>query len=279
MIWKIAEFCGVNVVTYAVMPNHFHVLVHIPKRIAISDHELLRRYRLLHPRPSPYQAARIEVVADWLKRNTPQGQAWREQQLALMHDLSSFMHLLKLRFSIWYNKKHDSFGTLWAERFKSVLVEHAGETLRTMAAYIDLNAVRKGLVTDPKDYRFCGYAEALAGSRRARRGLHVVCPHPTWQQTHSEYRTLLYAVGATPREDACSLSDQDFRNTMLSNGELPLATLLRHRWRYLTDATVLGQAAFVAKHTQPKKPPVHTPWGKWHMLHRLRNRRLPKASE
>jgi len=37
-----------------------------------------------------------------------------------------------------------------------------------MAAYIDLNAVRAGLVEDPKDYRFCGYAEAVVGHRRAR---------------------------------------------------------------------------------------------------------------
>jgi exodeoxyribonuclease V beta subunit len=40
-----------------------------------------------------------------------------------------------------------------------------------MAAYIDLNPVRAGLVKDPKDYRWCGYAEALSGSRRAQRGL------------------------------------------------------------------------------------------------------------
>jgi hypothetical protein len=28
-----------------------------------------------------------------------------------------------------------------------------------MAAYIDLNPVRAGLVKDPKDYRWCGYAQ------------------------------------------------------------------------------------------------------------------------
>ena len=40
--------------------------------------------------------------------------------------------------------------------------------LATMAAYIDLNAVRVGLVDDPKDYRYCGYAEALGGNEAAR---------------------------------------------------------------------------------------------------------------
>ena len=40
------------------------------------------------------------------------------------------------------------------ERFKSVLVGDSKGALSTVAAYIDLNAVRAGIVTDPKDYRF-----------------------------------------------------------------------------------------------------------------------------
>jgi hypothetical protein len=54
-------------------------------------------------------------------------------------------------------------GTLWEERFKSVLVEGAGPALSVMAAYIDMNPVRAGLVSDPKDYRWCGNAAAVAG--------------------------------------------------------------------------------------------------------------------
>ena len=64
-------------------------------------------------------------------------------------------------------------GTLWEERFKSVLVED-GHAARTMAAYIDLNPVRAGMVDDPKDYRWCSYAEAVAGKKRAREGLQRV---------------------------------------------------------------------------------------------------------
>ena len=48
------------------------------------------------------------------------------------------------------------------ERFKSVLVEWRGNPLQTIAAYIDLNPVRAGLVQAPKEYRSCGYAEAVA---------------------------------------------------------------------------------------------------------------------
>ncbi|MDR1789396.1 MAG: transposase, partial [Opitutaceae bacterium] len=48
-LWKTAEFCGVRVLTYALMSNHFHILVAVPQAAPVSDAELLRRYRLLYP--------------------------------------------------------------------------------------------------------------------------------------------------------------------------------------------------------------------------------------
>ncbi|MBM3879201.1 MAG: hypothetical protein FJ387_05710, partial [Verrucomicrobia bacterium] len=95
----------------------------------------------------------------------------RERMLARMGDVSEFMKEFKQRFSKWYNIRHQRFGTLWAERFRSVLVEDQTGVLETVSAYIDLNAVRAGLVEDPKDYRHCGYAAAVAGDARARSGL------------------------------------------------------------------------------------------------------------
>jgi putative transposase len=92
-------------------------------------------------------------------------EAIRQRLLARMGDVSEFMKTLKQRITIWYNQTHDRFGPLWADRFKSVLVEGQGNPLQTMAAYIDLNPVRAGIVEDPKDYRFCGYAEAVACHR------------------------------------------------------------------------------------------------------------------
>jgi putative transposase len=192
--------------------------------------------------------ARIEVIADWLKRDTLQAKSFRQQQLALMFDLSSFMKLLKQRFSIWFNQTHNRFGTLWAERFKSVLVDYDGDTLRTMAAYIDLNAVRKGLVADPKDYRFCGYAEALAGSRPARAGLRQITGESSWSRSQSQYRLLLYSTGAAPRAKGHTIDPAAFEAVIDADGTIPIPDLLRHKWRYFTTGTILGSPAFIAKH-------------------------------
>ena len=234
-----------QILTYAIMSNHFHVLVRVPKTKPVSDAELLRRYAILYPKPSKYQSARLDTVKAQLKTNEAEAQAWRNRQLALMGDLSSFMRLVKQRFSIWFNRSHHRYGTLWAERFKSVLVEAKSGVLRTMAAYIDLNPVRSGLVSDPKAYRFCGYAEAVAGSSLARRGLVGLGIGQTWSQTQSAYREILFGKGASVKENRATISPAALKQVIKEKGRLPLATVLRCRIRYFSDGAVLGSQAFV----------------------------------
>ncbi len=36
-LWQVAEFCGVRIHTYAILSNHFHVLVMVPQRAPLSD--------------------------------------------------------------------------------------------------------------------------------------------------------------------------------------------------------------------------------------------------
>jgi hypothetical protein len=78
-----------------------------------------------------------------------------------MYDLSEFMKGVKQRFTQWYNREHGRTGTLWEGRFKSVLVE-GGFAARVVAAYIDLNPVRAGMVSRPEDYRWSSYGVAMS---------------------------------------------------------------------------------------------------------------------
>ena len=187
MLFQVADFSGVEVLTYCIMDNHFHVLVRVPPSatlissslrsprhpgqdggqagLVISDEELMRRWRRLYPKPTKYETITAEVMEQTLVEGGEKAEAIRQRLLARMGDVSEFMKTLKQRITIWYNQTHDRFGPLWADRFKSVLVEGQGNPLQTMAAYIDLNPVRAGIVEDPKDYRFCGYAEAVACHR------------------------------------------------------------------------------------------------------------------
>jgi hypothetical protein len=163
----------------------------------------------------------------------------------MMGDVSGFMKLVKQRFSIWYNRHHERVGTLWCERFKSVLIEPRGRAVEAVSVYIDLNAVRAGLVKDPKDYRFCGYAEALGGRVRARQGLMAVVGQAEWAKAQMAYRLMLFGRGAAAREGAACLDADRQRAVVHAEGELPPAVSLGCRLRYLSEGAVLGTREYV----------------------------------
>ena len=248
MIRQVADFCGVDVLTYCVMSNHFHVLLRVPDGAAVSDRELMRRYKVLYPKPTKYQEASVEIMQSQLQAGGEEAEVIRRKLLARMEDVSEFMKAVKQRFSVWYNRSHRRYGTLWAERFKSVLVEGQGNPLQTMAAYIDLNPVRAGLVDDPKDYRFCGYAEAVAGVVEAKKGLvHIWADHGAKRIDSAlrAHRLLIFgkhaSEGGLPemtRQRALKVLDQ-------GDGQLPKAVILRCRVRYFTDGAILGSTEFV----------------------------------
>lgn len=248
IIWQVADFSGVEVLTYCVLSNHFHVLIRVMGDQVVSDAELMRRFRVLCPKPTKYQTESAEVMESQLCAGGVEADAIRRKLLARMSDVSEFMKAVKQRFSVWYNRSHQRYGTLWAERFKSVLVEGKGNPLQTMAAYIDLNPVRAGLVADPKDYRFCGYAEAVAGVPEAKRGMiHVWSDHGVKRVDSAlrAHRMLIFGKHASgtglskmTRERALKILDHE-------DGHLPKTVILRCRVRYFTDGAILGSADFV----------------------------------
>jgi REP element-mobilizing transposase RayT len=278
-LWQVADYCGVHVLTYAIMSTHFHVLVRVPlKTDDVPDAELLRRHNVLHPRLTQFQAARMRLITEQLKTGGLDASAWRKQQLGLMCDISPFMKLFKQRFSIWFNRAHKRRGTLWSERFKSVIVEGRGNVLSTMAAYIDLNPVRAGITDDPKDYRFCGYAEALNGNKTAQTGITNIVtdgqPGEKWSNAHNAYRMRLFGAGVRRRAGKAAMTPAQLAKVMGEKGALPLASVLRCRVRYFSDGVVLGSKAFVAKHLalyqrktglrkriSPQDLPPITDWG------------------
>ena len=262
LLWKMAEFSGVRLVTYCIMGNHFHALVEVPKREIWlerfagdgGEERLYAHLRTLYSR---------EFVG-LLKQEMEELRKLGMDTLALAKlesikkrfcDLSIFVKEVKERYSRWFNKRHERKGTLWMDRYKSVMVEGKGEPLHTMAAYIDLNPVRAGLVEDPKDYRWCGYAEAVSGSRRAQRGLSKVTAKPVdrWEQSGGAeaYRCLLFANGVEIRDAQNrkvvrrGVTADEARQVLKEKGKLSTAEMVRLRVRYFSDGLVLGSKEFV----------------------------------
>ena len=163
-----------------------------------------------------------------------------------MGDLSVFLKELKQRFSAWYNRQQGRFGTLWAERFRSTLVEGIADTMLIVSAYIDLNPVRAGIVKDPGDYRFCGYAEALAGGERCRAGIMSFHPSGNWRQVSALYREYLFIKGGcSGHVDKMKLDRDSILGEIKKGAILGPAQLLRLRIRYFSDGVVLGSRDYV----------------------------------
>ena len=183
---------------------------------------------------------------------------FKRPYLDRLYDLSAFVGEIKQRFSQWYNLRSKRNGPLWEDRFKSVLVQGESGVLATVAAYIDLNAVRAGIVKDPREWRWCGYAEALKGQGIARNGVYEVLGErgasrrdgEAWKKVHRRYRQLLMEEGRQLRDEEDrvvrkGLTAEEFQAEEVRDFELPAPALLRHRIRYFVDGLALGSAAFV----------------------------------
>jgi REP element-mobilizing transposase RayT len=254
-----AEYSGLEIVTYVIMDNHFHILLKVPESEDLDHQEIAQRIE----RVSGVLAAADyrQMIQTFLERDqTHAAEFHRQKQLARMYDLAAFMQQLKRLFTRWYNKRNNRTGTLWEARYKSVVVEGKGHPLLTMAAYIDLNPVRAGLVSDPKEYLYGGYGEAVGGNKTARAGLTVICEllgrSTDWRMVQRTYRMMLFGKGKQP--DATSrkkgFNRERVRTVWEEEGDLTAQELLRCRVRYFSDTVAIGGRAFVEELFTDQRP-------------------------
>ncbi len=283
------------------MSNHFHLLVRVPERESLPKLTVESLLGLLGILYDDTQSLGIRQEIE--RAQASDDPKWIEQILARYElrrgDLSVFLKELKQRFTQWYNRQNNRRGTLWEDRFKSVLVEGSEQALLTMAAYIDLNPVRAGMVSDPKDYPWCGYAEAVAGKRRARAGLSAILRHMsygvnrtvTWANTAPRYRLLLFGH-ATEREAdpqmgvkaRRGISEERIEAEIARGGKLSIPEILRCRVRYFCDGAIFGSVEFVNgvfeanrwRYGEKRKTGARrmrgADWGELRVLRDLRNR-------
>ena len=274
------NFSGCRVLSYCLMCNHVHLLLEVPpmKEGGLTDGELLKRLRAI------YSAAFVSGVAKELSEarekirnglgNEVLAERIHERYTYRMHDLGEFMKTLLLRFSRWFNTRHERTGALWESRFKSVLVEE-GCAAKTMAAYIDLNPVRAGMVADPAEYRWSSYGEAMGGGakgngKKARAGLvraimaHQGCEADArhWAgRVSREYRMILLEAGEENLREVVNeggglevkVVRKGMKKTVVDaelerlqrNRDVAMGKMLRCRVRYFTDGAVIGSRGFV----------------------------------
>lgn len=239
MVWlikRLSRLFTVEVLAFQVMGNHCHVVCHAPVRLL----------------PAPEAAARYNRFYDGSKPELAADDPYCLTAAKQMRDVSHFMGRLQQQFTSWYNRTRPRRrrGTLWAERFKSVILER-DTALWNCLCYVEMNAVRAGLVSDPADYRFGSWGEWCATGRHPfgenlRRHLVAYEGEAARARTLDEIQKrfrIEFARLAAAESRACP----DRIDAAMQKAVRSPSFVLRldRRVRYWTDGLIIGGKTFV----------------------------------
>ncbi len=250
LIKRFSTLYFVEILGFCLMGNHFHILVRMFPEHKYTDEDVQKRYEDFYGDDSMFASGWIPSLREKLS------------------SLSEFVKEIKQTFSRYYNKKHHRRGTLWGERFKSLIVEN-GETLINCLAYIDLNPLRAGLVDRPEDYRWnslgyhiqtgnkdnflsldFGLLEFGPGEMRS-----AVTSELHWasvldsEERLKGYRRYVYEAGALdhPGKGQARVIENDIvEHERKKKYKIRRIDRFRYRTRYFTDSGIIGSKEFVS---------------------------------
>jgi hypothetical protein len=119
-------------------------------------------------------------------------------------------------------------------------------------AYIDLNAVRAGIVQRPEDYRWCslGYhlqAGNAGGFLSLDFGLRSFA-HCSDEERLARYRRYVYEIGSQPSEKGARIEEGIVEKEEKNGFRVGGINRLLLRTRYFTDSGILGTKEFVSRY-------------------------------
>jgi len=157
---------GVDVITYSLMDNHFHLVVAIrPEEVAAwSPLEVARRWATLHPPRINGRVMKPEATERVIE-SLAADPGWVEITRAKLSNLGQFMKDLKQPLAQQANREEGARGSFWDGRFGSEPIT-SEEQLLAVLAYVDLNPFAAGACRFPEEGRHTGLYERLQSCRR-----------------------------------------------------------------------------------------------------------------
>jgi hypothetical protein len=159
-IKSLADVFAIDVAAYAVMSNHYHIVLHVDQERAEAWNslEVIERWSEFFSLPVLISrflkgecttSAEVKAVDEIIEK-------WRVR----LHDISWFMRLLNEHIARESNKEDNVTGRFWEGRFKSqaLLDEQA---LITCMAYVDLNPIRADMAKTPETSDYTSIQERI----------------------------------------------------------------------------------------------------------------------
>ncbi|EGA65734.1 transposase [Vibrio brasiliensis] len=214
-ITTLSQIYCIDICAYAIMSNHYHLVVHINRAKAqkLSDYEVVERWRQEHKMPA--------LVSRWLNGQlTSKAEmevcsaiidSWRQR----LWNLSWFMKELNFDIACQANKEDDCKGHFWESRFKSQALLDEKALLAAMT-YVDLNPLRAGEAKTPETSDYTSIQARLEALNKQQES--APCLHPFIGATTNErvdgitYRLMDYIElvdwsARLYREDKASLAE------------------------------------------------------------------------
>ena len=145
----LASIFYIDVAAFAVLSNHYHVVVHVDRESAnaADAKEIVQRWHHLF---KPIEVSQKYVNNEYLEPHERHQldvliDTWRKR----LHDISWFMKVLNENIARRANKEDDCSGHFWESRYKSQALLDEKAVLSVMA-YVDLNPIRAAMATTPE---------------------------------------------------------------------------------------------------------------------------------
>lgn len=156
----LAKVFLVDVCAYAIMSNHYHLVlrINVAQAARLTEKDVVLRWRRLYKIPPAIQAYLDGRYVDTSENEWSIAQIalWRER----LSDLSWYMRALNEYIARRANAEDECTGRFWEGRFKSqaLLDEQA---LLTCMVYVDLNPIRAGRAVTPETSEFTSIRQRI----------------------------------------------------------------------------------------------------------------------
>jgi len=174
-LWQVASAYCIKICSYAIMHNHYHVVIYVDKEQALqlSDIQVIEQWGKIHCISPLMKKAHRQGLLN--KAEEIQVQAtikeWRER----LYAIDSFMKDINWYIAKRSNKEDGCTGHFWDGRYKSqALLDDKG--LLSAMTYVDLNPIRAGIADTPENSQHTSIKERLRS--RLKASLLRPCFHP-----------------------------------------------------------------------------------------------------
>lgn len=194
----LGEVFAIDIAAYAVMSNHYHVVLHVDsaRQRSWSNSEVIERWKKIFKGPKlihrfqteqSLSDAELTLVTTLIKR-------WRER----LGNISWFMRCLNEYLARRANAEDGCKGRFWEARFKSQALLDETALLSCMT-YVDLNPVRAGIAKDLEHSNFTSVQDRILNIRA------TTTENSTRKWKTSVKPSLMPFAGTLRRDQRCSV--------------------------------------------------------------------------